>query len=270
MWAFRHRLNGRPGRFLSLIAIEDRCITKSAMMIPTSFVLAALSLLLALRLASLRSGSDRSRRLCQAFFVLAGIEALLVGLRFGYGVTVFHPLQAMLPLFVGPLIYLGFAELGDDQVPVGRHLGVAAGLAILPQLVGVFASLIDGLIMASYGFYLVRLIMLLRAGSDGLSSAPAETAEDWARWLRGATVFLGFVLVLDLAVTLEFAITGGSHAPWIIALGTLPILAAFLWFGMSLGPIDQRKTSKPTPASSDDDALLQRLEALVAVHRDAG
>lgn len=241
------------------------------MMIPTSFVLAGLSLALALRLASLRSGSDRSRRLWQAFFVLAGIEALLVGLRFGYGVTVFHPLQAMLPLFVGPLIYLGFAVLGDAHVPIGRHLGVAAGLAILPQLIGVFAGLIDGLIMASYGFYLFRLVMLLRAGSDGLSSAPAETAEDWAYWLRGAAAFLGFVLALDLVVTLDFAVTGGSNAPWIIALGTVPILGAFLWFGMSLGSFDGNTRCNTVPASSNDEALAQQLETLIAetsIHRD--
>lgn len=195
----------------------------------------------------------------------------MVGLRFGYGVTVFLPLQAMLPLFIGPLLYLGFAVLGDERVPIGRHLGVAAGLAILPQLIGVFAGLIDGLIAASYSYYLFRLVMLLRGGSDGLSSAPVETAEDWAYWLRGAAVFLGFVLALDLVVTLDFAVTGGSNAPWIIALGTVPILGAFLWFGMSLGSIDGRTMSKTVPASSNDEALAQRLETLIAetsIHRD--
>ncbi len=241
------------------------------MMIPTSFVLAALSLVIALRLTSLRSGSDRGRRLWQAFFVLAGIEALLVGLRFGYGVTFFHPLQAMLPLFVGPLIYLGFAVLGDEQVPIRWHLGVATGLAVLPQLIGGFTGLIDILIMASYAFYLFRLVMLSRAGSDGLSSAPAETAEEWARWLNGAAVFLGFVLLLDLVVTLDFAMTGGSNAPWIIALGTVPILGAFLWFGMSLGSIDRRKRLKPEAAMPADEVLVRRLEKLIeetSIHRD--
>jgi hypothetical protein len=57
---------------LSSIAIEDRCITKGSMLIPTSFVLAALSLVLALRLARLRSGSAKSRRLATRSYRQAG------------------------------------------------------------------------------------------------------------------------------------------------------------------------------------------------------
>jgi len=241
------------------------------MMIPISFVLAATSLALAFRLLRLRSGTVRSRWLWQGFFLLTAAEALLVGLRFGYGVSALAALQAMLPLFFGPLLYLGFAVMIDDQRRIWPHLIAAAGLALLPQVIGSLQGMIDFLIMASYGFYLNRLLALWRAGPDQLLLAPAETAADWVFWQRGAALLLGFVLAIDLVVALDFAFADGRNASWLIALGTLPIWGAFLWFGMSMNPKGQVFQSPCRPTSGDDLVLTHRLEKLfleASIHRD--
>ena len=241
------------------------------MMIPVSFALAALSLALAIRLTSLRSGSTRSRRLWQAFFLLTAIEALLVGLRFGYDITTLAPIQAMLPLFFAPLLYLGFAVLTRESQRIGPHLLAAAALSLLPQIIGPIKGMIDVLIVASYGFYLFRLLLLSRAAPDRLPLAPAETAEEWALWLRAAALLLGFVLVLDLIIAVDFALADGANAPWMIALGTLPIMGGFLWFGMSLGPEKRTAPTSRPAASADDQALALKLEKLIqetSIHRD--
>ncbi|MCK0148997.1 hypothetical protein MWU54_03095 [Marivita sp. S6314] len=70
-------------------------------------------------------GQVWATRFFAAFFAVLALGALMVGLRFGYGVDQFIPLQRALPLFAGPLVYLGFSCFahGDENVAgrAARH-----------------------------------------------------------------------------------------------------------------------------------------------------
>ncbi len=241
------------------------------MSIPISFVLATLSLLLAARLSVLRTGSKANRAIWIGFFGLVTIEATLVGMRFGYGFTALVPLQAVLPLFFAPLLYLGFATLTDPPARIGPHLAVALGLALLPQIVRPVAVLIDALVAVSYAVYLVALIRLWRSGPAVLSTVPAETADRWFRYLRGAILLLAGVLVLDVSIALDFGLTQGANVTLLILCGSLAIIAAFV--AVLLAPLDMLSANgDPGPAPEEADVdLAERLRALLdktALHHD--
>jgi AraC-like DNA-binding protein len=99
-----------------------------------TFVLSAVACVLVWRI---NFGNPLARGLFTAVFVLIAAGTLLVGLRFGYGVDRFIALQRIIPLFVGPVIYLGFLALmhppealwrkGTDRLTYAA-LGLTAGL----------------------------------------------------------------------------------------------------------------------------------------------
>lgn len=195
----------------------------------------------------------------------------MVGLRFGYGVTALVPLQAVLPLFFGPLIYLGFATLTESPVRIASHLVAAFGLALLPQIVRPMAILIDGLVAVSYAFYLIGLIRLWRSGPGLFSAVPTATADQWFRFLQGAIVLLAGILLLDVAIAIDFGMTGGANTTLLILFGSLAIIAVFV--AVLLAPSSRLWTGKREGGAPDveDVELAERTHQLLAktsLHHD--
>lgn len=190
-----------------------------------TFVLAAVACALLWRL---EIGNTLARRLFTAAFAVIAAGTLLTGLRFGYGLQQLVALQRMIPLCVGPLIYLGFAALSRpaEAMPplVKGHLGVAALAALVPQLLPVLRPGLDLLIAASYLIYASLLLVLWRRGSEALTHAALQAVPGLRHWMLGACTLLLAMLVFDIGIAISFALQHAGQALALISYGSVLLM----------------------------------------------
>ena len=234
------------------------------MLIPLPFVTAALCGLLVVRIAFARLLPVAARWIFGFLFLGGMAESVLVGLRFGYGYEGAIIWQRMLPLFFAPSIFLGFRSM--NVTPIWRdcviHFGIAASLtAALPLLArsvpqAIFA--LDFVIAGSYVAYWIPLFLQYRKGAECFSLLPIEATERMRLWLLGALILLVCVFAIDCAVAISFMWSAESAVAPLIALGSLPIIAALIIAALSV------PSGKARPAATGDSAALDQIAAVLA------
>jgi AraC-like DNA-binding protein len=215
-------------------------------------------------------GFRLANMLFAAFFGLGAFSSLLVGLRFGYGIEELIPLQRTLPLFLGPLLYLSFASLALERHDVAKivlmHLAAPFILIGLYLLLASDLRSLDWVISASYSYYCVALFLLWREGPDALIQARVDVTQTLSSWLLRSIGFLVFVLVLDSAIAIDFAVNKGANASILISYGTVPLILLLLATSITL-PLMFSKVnaaSNSTPVASTEDAeVVDRLQVLM-------
>lgn len=220
----------------------------------TSIPLPMLSALLCLAVAAVVLRLDLGRRAAGRFlavlFAIFAAESVLVGLRFGYGVETLTPLQRMLPLFVGPVMYLGFLSLAVERQTLRRaallHLGTAVLLNGVVALPFVSLSATDLAIVGSYLFYLGALLILWRAGPDRLVHARLDIAPHLTRWMLSAAGLLAVILLMDTAIALSFAVGEGTRAARMISYGSMVLIAVLL---ITLASLPSLMAARPVAVS---------------------
>lgn len=263
---------------LSCIPFQDSAHAKEDSLgqqmasIPLPMLTALLCLAVAAVMLRLDLGRRASGRFFAALFVVFAIEAVLVGLRFGYGVTRMIPLQGMLPLFVGPLMYLGFAALACEGPALRRaaalHFGAAVAVNLAVALPFVSLSAKDAAIMGSYVFYLIVLIRLWRRGPDHLIHARLDIAPHITRWMFSAAGLLALILLMDSLIALNFAVGQGSRAATMISFGSVVLIAVLL---ITLASLPTLMAARPVPRAkpvstapdSDSAAVVEAAQALL-------
>ncbi|MFA3916795.1 helix-turn-helix transcriptional regulator [Ruegeria hyattellae] len=215
-------------------------------------------------------GLRRASILFSAFFGLGAVSSLLVGLRFGYGVEKLIPLQRTLPLFLGPLMYLGFASMAVDKRAIARnillHLGAPFFLIGLFLLFATDLRNLDWVISGSYLFYSFALYMLWRKGPDALSDARVDATRGLSNWLLRGIGFLIFLLVLDSAIAFDFAINEGANASKLISYGTVPLILLLLVALVTLPLMFSKEhfvTTTVPEANTEDIEITARLQRLM-------
>jgi hypothetical protein len=192
--------------------------------VPLPLLSAALCLALAGLMLRLDLGSPRASRLFAALFSLFAVQTGLVALRFGYGISDLAPVQALLPLFTGPLVWLGFAALAlpTDRFPrrAVLHLGAAIVVGGLAQSM----SAQDAAIIASYAAYATALVVAARRGPDALVLARLDVAAVLPSWMIWAAVLLTVQAVVEgwIAASSKNHLRPGcriKHGPWRPARG---------------------------------------------------
>ncbi|MGB7260755.1 MAG: helix-turn-helix transcriptional regulator [Albidovulum sp.] len=226
-----------------------------------TFLLAIVACVLAARLDL---GHPSARNLFVAFFALIATGSLMVGLRFGYGIAQLIPLQRSLPLFAGPLLYLGF---GVQSLPQHRrlpfilaHLGLALVVAVLaPLLAGDWTGM-DWVIGLSYLIYAAGLLLMWRKGPDHLTYARLEMADGLRRWMLWAAGFLLALFVMDTAIAVSFAIQRSDSAMTLISLGSMILIPALIIIIVSVSNLPSvRQAKKATaPVLADEAASLEQ------------
>lgn len=219
-------------------------------------ILCAVIALLMLRL-------DLGRKVAAVFFAILfadfALQSLLLGLRFGYGVEHFITFQRVLPLTVGPLLYLGFLSLAlpSDQFrkQAVLHLGIAIGLAILLTLFANIYRDFDLVISVSYLIYIGLLVMLARKGPDNLIYARLDTAAPATRWMLLGAALMICLLALDTAIAINFALAQGNQAPAMVTFGSAMLIAVLLMILVSLPTILalQKRSVPPAPVSPESE-----------------
>jgi AraC-like DNA-binding protein len=262
--------NGLRGQTLSSITIQDRSRAKEDRLDTQmlSIPLPILAAILCAVIAPLMLRLDLGRRVAGVFFALLfasfALQSLLVGLRFGYGVERFITFQRVLPMSVGPLLYLGFVALALDGASFRKHallhLGAGFGLAVG---LGLFANIFrdfDLVISASYVFYTVLLIRLARRGPDNLIFARLDIARPALRWIYGSVGMLLGLLALDTAIALSFVMARGTSAPALVTFGSALLIALLLLILTSIPArlaLQKSTKAKPNIPVESEEATLE-------------
>lgn len=212
-----------------------------------SFILSAAACVMIWRLDV---GIRLARILFTAVFALIAGTTLLTGLRFGYAIDAFAPIQRVIPLFIGPLIYLGFLSYTRPQMrrPITTHLAFWSAIAIAPQLIPAVRLGYDVAIGVSYLVTIVLLLALWRRGPDALSLAPLDLTRGLRTWMLVAAAMMSVMLVFDAAIAVHFATGQRDDALTLISAGSivsaLGLVAAIIAFS------GRRAPPAPAPAQA--------------------
>lgn len=236
----------------------------SLVVLPLPFFAALLCVVLSALAARMDLGRRISSLLFAALFVVFALEAVMVGLRFGYDVQSFILVQGILPLSVGPLIYLGFVSLSASPDRVKqlalRHFGGALCTGVLAVILPLRYVPLDWVISGSYLFYALMLLRLWRVGSNALIHARLDLARGIMRLMLGAVGLLLLMCLIDTAIATSFALRNEAQAVALVSLGSM--LLIFVLVLMFLA-VPRFLYNAATPARSEplgkEDAV--RLEA---------
>lgn len=171
-------------------------------------------------------------------------------------------------------MYLGFAsmtvEKGDFARTILFHLGAPVVVMGLFGLLADDLKNLDWAISGSYVFYALALFLLWRKGPDALIHARVGMTRSLSNWMLRGIAFLIFILVLDTAISIDFALNQGANASKLISYGTVPLILLLLATLITLPMMLSRSRAAPQamPVSGSDDAEVEaRLRNLMNEHR---
>ncbi len=256
--------------------------TPHLLSLPISFVTALIALALLVVVARSTAGSPASRACFALLFGLFFVQAVLVGIRFGYGIEAIARYQRFLPFAIGPLAYLGFRAMATPDGRLGPTAGVHAALAmaavVLCWLSTAMLSLIDVLIAVSFAGYIALLARLYRRGPDAFELTAFSAIPNARAWLLATILLLCGVLATDTAITIDVTWLRGHRVPGLIAAGNalvIPFLLAAVVLYPRRNPdpaehVVPTGQAEPDASPADpqaDRALLERIDALFAERR---
>ncbi len=247
------------------------------LLIPLPFVIVVLLFVFAVRLV--RGAAERGDD-ATAFLLLYGVyglQSLLVGARWGYGMTELLPLMAVVGTAVPPLAYIAFRGLANGR---GRP-----GLSDWPHLGFPFAVILlllfwrDGvglLIIIEFAAYGAAVLLLARGGPDRLATARLDGVGPSHR----AMTVTGWTLVAsalsDIVINIDFAVSGGRYSGLVVSTGTTIGLALFSLAAAFADPGGPERTEaalaepeEETPeqaggdASSEDTTIAAEVDRLM-------
>lgn len=235
---------------------------------PLPMLTALLCGLLAVLAWRLDLGITRARVAFSTLFALCTLQAFLVGLRFGYGMTEVIPLQRTLPLLLGPLIYLSFISMTIDTRAFARLIAIHIGASLCALALFWFfvrdLRHLDLIISISYFYYVIALFVLWRKGPDVLIYARVDAVDRLSNWMLRGVALLVFILVLDTAIALDFALNRGANAPALISYGTIPLIAVLFAMLMTVPTVMMRtRTVKAMEPAENDAHVEDRLRTLL-------
>lgn len=186
--------------------------------VPLPFVVALLMFILVIQKVRSADRLDLSGRLFTALMLLYGVQSVIIGLRWGYGLTILMPVQAVLATSIASLAFVAFQSLTDKF----SRTFMAHAFHFLPALlVALFyisrTSLIGPLIILTFLAYGCALLWIARAGPDALVAARLDGVVLSYR----AMVITGVTLILssltDLVISFDMALLGGIYAGGIVS-----------------------------------------------------
>lgn len=201
--------------------------------VPLSFLVALFLAVFLVRL--LREGRDSwgTHGLFLALIVLHIVQSLLVGLRWGYGMTQVLAVLPVMASLIPALSYLAFRDLARERQGIVRadwpHLLAPVLIAVvlvtarLP--VGVGATIpVDLVLISIFLGYGLALLWLARLGPDGLVAARLDGALRSYRALQLTGIALITSALTDVAISLDMLWSGGRYSPMVVSAATTLIL----------------------------------------------
>ncbi|QCM11525.1 helix-turn-helix domain-containing protein [Agrobacterium tumefaciens] len=240
--------------------------------IPLPFVVALL--LMVMFIVFFRSGDDvRTNRAFLALIALCAVQSVLVGLRWGYGVSALRYVLPILAACLPPLVYIAFRGLmgvGEES-----RRAMLASLFLSPLFIVflemVFPVAIDLALIVIFVGHAVALLLLARKGPDELDEAQFASVASAHRALIIAAIALCVSSLFDLLVFLDFAWAHGENVGALVSnanlLGLLLIGLMAALAGKSKAPqmAVEPAAELPPPAkpSEQDRDVIERLDRVM-------
>lgn len=153
----------------------------------------------------------------------AAVQALLVSLRWDFGISSLRPLQIALSCLLPTLAWASFNSLGSGAFAFFSWRQAVHLLPAIAALTAIWIAppAVDAIIIATFLGYGIALLRLLRSGSDRLTNIVFDGAFNVQRALLLVVFMLFGSALIDFMVFLDFATSAGAHAVWFIAVGNL-------------------------------------------------
>ena len=205
-----------------------------------------------------------------ALALLASLQALLVSLRWDFGIRELRFVQVIVASALPGLAWLTF-----QAAVSGRAFADPANVLhiLSPVIVGiaifVMPDAIDIILVASFLIYGALFFQLARAGDASFDRTAFNGMFDMRLAIRLlAFMLLGSALV-DILVLFDFLRVGGGHAAWLIGIGNLVWLLA-LGSAVALGSQslsiqpEEPETAPSVPAMEEDHLIAAKIGNLLA------
>lgn len=215
------------------------------------------------------------RRISPSFLALLGITALqavLLGLRWGYGITELRYIIPVTAAAIPPLVLTSFYGLTDDEriYRIPAWVGFVYPLLII-ILFFIRPQLLDAALIIIFIGHAAALMNLYRQGPDRLNESRLNESAPVQRALLIAAVSLGMCALFDLSVLLNFEWNKGEHIAFIISAGNL---LSLLLTGLTATVVARAKTdiplsgskekvSLPAPELSQYESVMSRVDSLL-------
>ncbi|WP_019564483.1 helix-turn-helix transcriptional regulator [Agrobacterium sp. 10MFCol1.1] len=242
--------------------------------IPLPFVVALL--LVVMFIIFFRGAEDmRTNRAFLALIALCAVQSVLVGLRWGYGVSEARYVLPVLAACLPPLVYIAFRGLMG--VGVESRRAMFASLVLSPLFVVflefVLPVAIDFALIVIFVGHAIALLLLARKGPDGLDEAQFASVASAHKALIVAAVALCVSAFFDLLVFFDFEWAHGENVAALVSnanlLGLLLIGLMAALAGKSKAPQTAAQPaaelSLPAPSQQDRD-VVERLDRLMETH----
>ncbi|EPE7889899.1 helix-turn-helix domain-containing protein [Yersinia enterocolitica] len=144
--------------------------------------------------------------------LVCALQSALIGLRYGYHLTLFNGLQPIVAMTIPPLTYLALLSTAKGNVGMGqwwKH-------CLAPQW-------LDAVVIISYLLYGAAVLLYLRPGEDRLQQVSLEKSWlSYRLWLLMALLLMGSG-VGDIIISVDYAFFAGNQAGVIVSISNLLI-----------------------------------------------
>lgn len=248
--------------------------------IPLPFVVALL--LVVMFIVFFRGGDDvRTNRAFLTLIALCALQSVLVGLRWGYGVSEARYVLPVLAACLPPLVYIAFRGL--MRVAAESRIAMLANLALSPLLIVIMEFIwpmaIDLALIVIFVGHAIALLLLGRKGPDGLDEAQFASVTSAHRALIIAAIALCVSALFDLLVFFDFEWAHGQNVAALVSnanlFGLLLIGLMAALAGKSKAPqtgiepvAELSASAEPSEQDHDIVARVDRLMETQALYRD--
>jgi AraC-like DNA-binding protein len=247
--------------------------------VPLPFVVTLLLFILLVRMLRRSDGIAAEKR---PFLILTGLyafQSILIGIRWGYDVTEILPAQAVLAALIAAFAWISFKNLATETP--------ASLLRFWPHLLPAFLVLglltfwrepVSLVIILIFLCYSAALFWLARHGPDALISSRLDGALlSYRSLLITGLALIGSALA-DIAISFDYAQTGGAYSGAVVAVGNVISLlvlgtaAAVASGSQSPETLPVEPPAPAPPASTEEDdkiaAALDNLMQSKLLYRD--
>jgi AraC-like DNA-binding protein len=241
--------------------------------VPLSFLVALFLGIFLVRLV--REGRDSwgTHGLFLLLIVLHIVQSLLVGLRWGYGLTQVLAVLPVMASLIPALSYLAFRDLAREGQGLTRadwpHLLPTLSVVLImlaariPGTLGLPAVLripVDVVLISEFLSYGAALLWLAREGPDALVTSRLDGALRSFRALQLTGLALITSALTDIAISLDMLWSGGRYSPLVVSAATTLIL---LLLGIGAVTAGQEEAGEGEASAGDWDADPDKAEPQV-------
>ncbi|WP_145483677.1 helix-turn-helix domain-containing protein [Yersinia aldovae] len=161
--------------------------------------------------------------------LVCALQSALIGLRYGYHLTLFNGLQPIVAMTIPPLTYLALLSTAKGNVGMGQWWKHCLAPISTVVCVWLAPQWLDAIVIISYLLYGVAILFYLRLGEDRLQQVSLEKSWlSYRLWLLMALLLIGSG-VGDMIISVDYAFFAGNQAGVIVSISNLLIILAMCY-----------------------------------------